>query len=141
MARPETIAEVKSRQETIGSLDVSKFSTTPALLKHYTALVEALEKMGGECEASYANVTLKRPKTKEELELQLATDQREWDRIRKLYYQAVKCDPEDEPIREYQQESIKHWARGEGLPDPFDVFAANDPELAEIRKSLGMTNE
>lgn len=138
MARPETVEDVTTRQEQFATFQTDKISTMPALLKHYVALLEANEKLGGTTETGYNTVTLYRPKTKSELESQLRMDQNAWDSYQKLYFRAVKADAEDEPLREYEKDRVKEWAKAEGKPDPFDVFAANDPELAEIRKSLGM---
>jgi len=99
MARPATIQDVTDRMQYVAQFEIDKISVTSALLKAYTMFLEAIEKAGGEVEASYNNVRLHRPKTESELKQQLHLDQSAWDRYEKLYIVAVKADPEAEPMR------------------------------------------
>jgi hypothetical protein len=141
MARPEKISEVTERHERFALFYTENFATEPAVLKHYTAMLEAVQKFGGKVERQYTTVEMYIPKTQKQLQAQLETDQRTWDRHRDLYLRAVKADPEEEPVKEYERSYVQEWARKEHKPDPFDVFAANDPDLRDIRKSLGMNDD
>ena len=137
MSRPETIKDVKERMIDIGSLDLERIIVEPKLLKHYTAFIEELQKMGGEIEPRYGTtVQFRLVRNQKQKESQLSTEQYTWDDTQKEYRKAVKADPGD-PVQEYKKDRVKEWARAEGLPDPFDVFAANDEELQRIREDFG----
>lgn len=140
MSRPESLADIKhdDRFIRVASFEVDRVITSPMLLKHYNALLEQVQKLGGFANKSYASVELNIPKDKELLEQQLRNDQRRWDELQKYYNLAVVRGPGDTEIPEWRHNSIKEWAKEEGLPDPFDVFAANDPELAQICADLEM---
>ena len=138
MSRPENLADIKhdDRFIRVASFEVDRVITSPMLLKHYNALLEQVQKLGGFASKSYASVELSIPKDKELLEQQLRNDQYCWDELQKYYNLAVVRGPGDTEIPEWRHNSIKEWAKEEGLPDPFDVFAANDPELAQICADL-----
>ena len=137
MARPETIADVKDRFIRMGSIEFGKISMTPELLKPYTAFLEAVKKMGGHMEENYSGIEMFLPRTKKQLEDQLRSERYSWDNNEKYYKKALKAD-ESDPVEEWRRDGIREWATEEGLPNPFDVFAANDPELARIRAELGI---
>jgi len=138
MSRPESLADIKhdDRFIRVASFEVDRVITSPMLLKHYNALLEQVQKLGGFASKSYASVELNIPKDKELLEQQLRNDQYRWDELQKYYNLAVVRGPGDTEVPEWRHNSIKEWAKEEGLPDPFDVFAANDPELAQICADL-----
>lgn len=140
MSRPENLADIKhdDRFIRVASFEVDRVITSPMLLKHYNALLEQVQKLGGFASKSYASVELNIPKDKELLEQQLRNDQYRWDELQKYYNLAVVRGPGDTEVPEWRHNSIKEWAKEEGLPDPFDVFAANDPELAQICADLEM---
>jgi hypothetical protein len=141
MARPETIKDVKERMVEIGTIDLERIVTNPALLKPYTAFIEAVQKMNGTVETTYGSqVKMKLLRDQKQLEHQLSSEQYLWDDIQKRYNQAVRAD-ESNPVPEYFRNSVTEWAKAEGLPDPFDPFAANDPELRRIREELGFNDE
>ena len=141
MSRPESVKDVKDRMVQIGTMDLERIVTIPALLKHYTAFIEQLQKMYGEVEPSYGmNVKFSMVRDQKQLESQLASEQYMWDENKKDYEKALRADPSD-PVKEYAKDRIKEWAKEEGLPDPFDCFAANDPELRRIREELGMNED
>lgn len=138
MSRPETVKDVKERMIRVGSMDLERIVTVPAILKHYTALIEALQKMNGEIRTAYGmSVSFYLPCDEKQLLSQLSAEQYQWDDAEKEYRKALKADLSD-PVQEYKRDRIKEWAKEEGLPDPFDVFAANDPELQRIREEMGL---
>lgn len=138
MSRPEAIKDVKDRTIRVGSMDLERIVTVPAILKHYTALIEALQKIDGEIRTAYGmTVEFYLPRDEKQLLSQLSTDQYQWDDSEMEYRRALKADLNDS-VKEYKRDRIKEWAKEEGLPDPFDVFAANDPELQRIREEMGL---
>jgi hypothetical protein len=142
MARPESIKNIKTQDRfvRIAMFEIDKIISNSALLKHYTALLEAAQKIGGNAEKSYSTVDISIPKDQKQLEEQLKTDQYYWDDKQKLYNRALRANPTD-PIPEWQRSGLQAWAKDEGLPDPFDVFAANDPDIAAIRAEMGLDND
>lgn len=140
MARPESIKDIQEsdRFVRIALFEVEKIMTNATLLKHYTALLEVVQKMGGKAEKAYATIDVNIPKTDKELQTQLEYDQRTWDDRQKDYQLALNRGPSDDDFPEWKVSSIKRWAKDNDLPDPFDVFAANDPDLAALRADLGM---
>lgn len=143
MARPESIKDIKhdDRFVRIAMFEVDKIISNAPLLKHYTALLEAVQKVGGFAEKSYASVDVKIPKDDSQLADQLRHEQYVWDDMHKIYNLALNRGTNSDDIPEWRHNSIKTWAKEEGLPDPFDVFAANDPELAAMREELGMDDD
>lgn len=143
MARPESIKDIKDEDlyVRIAMFEVDKIISSAPLLKHYTALLEAVQKMGGLAEKAYSTVDVKIPKDKAQLEDQLRHDQYVWDDNQKYYNLALNRGSNSDDIPEWRHNSIKQWAKDNDLPDPFDVFAANDPELAELREELGFDDE
>lgn len=138
MSRPESIKDIKheDRFVRIAMFEVDKIINNAALLKHYTALLEAAQKLGGHAEKSYSTVDINIPKDEKELKQQLDSDQYRWDDMQKLYNLAVTRGENSDEIPEWRRNSLIQWAKNNDLPDPFDVFAANDPELDAIRKEL-----
>lgn len=143
MARPDSISDIKhaDRFTTVATFEIDKFIQNSTLLKHYTSLLEAINKSGGMAEKYYNTVKLQLPKDKQELEYQLASDQRTWDDMQEQYNLAVDRGPSSEDFPEWKRNNIISWAKRNELPDPFDVFAANDPELALIRADLNMEDD
>lgn len=140
MSRPKTIKDVKDRKEEIAVIYVDKLSTSPMLLKHYAALLETVQKFNGVAEVNYNSVKLFIPKDTNQLETQLRYEQSNWDNERALYDRALNRETvEDKPLREWEKDTVKRFAEQEHLPNPFDVFAANDPELDKMRQELGMS--
>lgn len=143
MARPESIKDIKDEDlyVRIAMFEVDKIISSAPLLKHYTALLEAVQKMGGLAEKSYSTVDVKILKDKAQLEDQLRHSQYVWDDNQKYYNLALNRGSNSDEIPEWRHNSIRQWAKDNDLPDPFDVFAANDPELAELREELGFDDE
>lgn len=142
MSRPESIKNIKEddRFVRIAMFEIDKIVASAPLLKHYTALLEAVQKVGGRADKSYNTVNIEIPKTPKELEYQLDLDQRSWDELQKFYNLALNRGPTDTDIPEWRRSSIKSWAKEEGLPDPFDVFAANNQDIQQIREDMGLEN-
>jgi hypothetical protein len=147
MARPVSINEIsdEDRYIEIAQIDAKLFLKHTALLKAYTAMVEAVEKNGGIVEdPSYGGVRFKMPKTKEELENQLRADQSNWDHNRRRYDQAVlRDDPDVKQLNEWEKDYVIQFAEREGLKNPYDPFVSDtfsDRELADIRATLGLEN-
>lgn len=143
MARPENHKDIKEsdRFVRIAMFEVDKIISNALLLKHYTALLEAAQKMGGHADKSYSTVDVNIPKDQAQLDYQLQCDQSVWDEMQKYYNLAVNRGPTCTDIPEWRRSGIQRWAKEEGLPDPFDVFAANDPELQQIREDLGLEDD
>lgn len=142
MSRPEDIKDIKKsdRFVRVAIFEIDKMVTDATLLKHYTALIEAVQKIGGNMEKNYNNVDVNIPKTRKELDYQLECDQRNWDEMQRLYNLALNRGPTDTDIPEWRRDSIKRWATDEGLPDPFDVFAANNEDIQQLRNDMGLDN-
>jgi len=140
MARPESIKDL-NEQDTfvrVATFEVDQIMCNALLLKHYTSLLEVVQKMGGKADKSYSTIEVSVPKSNKELRNQLEYDQRTWDSRLADYNLAVNRGPSDEDFPEWKRNNIVRWAKDNDMPDPFDVFAANDPELAAIRADLEM---
>lgn len=143
MARPESIKDItkENRFVRIAMFEVDKIIGNANLLKHYTALLEAAQKLGGYADKSYSTVDVKIPKDDAQLADQLRHDQYVWDDMEKLYNLAVNRGTNSDDVPEWRRNGLKNWAKENDLPDPFDVFAANDPELQQIREDLGLEGD
>ena len=138
MSRPETTNDVTDRFVRVAMFETEQIMTNAILLKHYTALLDAITKMGGHADKSYSSIDLNIPKDEKQLEAQLRNDQYRWDDMQKLYNVALKGDTVTDPVPEWRRNGIKDWAKEEGLPDPFDVFAANNEDIQKLRDELGL---
>jgi hypothetical protein len=141
MARPESIKDIPldERADVVASFYVDKISANPGLLKYYAGLLEVVQKAGGEVERSewcLQNVTLHMPKDAKQLAHQLKQMQSRWDTDKELYESAVIRDTTGRDFRDWERSNVERFAEKEGLPNPFDVFAANDDELDKIRAEL-----
>jgi hypothetical protein len=142
MARPESHKDIsdENRFTRVAMFEIDKIISNANLLKHYTGILEAVHKMGGKSEKSYNSIDLDIPKNSKQLDEQLKTDQYHWDDLEKLYRKALAGDSVD-PIPEWRRSTLKEWAQNEGLPDPFDVFAANNEDIQELRREMGLEND
>ena len=139
MARPESIKDIKqdNRFVRVALFESDKIIANPLLLKHYTALLEAAQKLGGHADkSSYGTVEIYIRKNNRELEEQLKSDQYYWDENQKFYNLAVLRGENSDDVPEWRRSGIIAWAKENDLPNPFDVFAANDDELDAIRQEL-----
>jgi hypothetical protein len=143
MARPKHITDIKpeNRFIRIAMVEFTNIAASPALVKAYAALLDAAEKAGGHGDAKYNTVDINIPKTKDQLENQLKEDQRVWDSRQRSYNIAVLAKEDAEPLKEWEKDYVREWAEKEGLPNPFDVFAANNEELKKVREELELIND
>lgn len=122
MARPNNITQVTERHNVIAAVEMDQIMTKPGLLKAYTALVEAAEKLGGGGFKRYGNtVEVKIIKNGEQLADQLASDQASWDYKMESYQKAAR----GEFIESYRRSGIKEFASDEGLELPEFVEEEN----------------
>ena len=124
MPRPSSIIDIDPDPVEFGSIELSKISTDPALLKGYTSFIEGAQKAGVTIEAgSYGAVKFFRPPNAAELAHQLQSAQSRWDMSKKYYEQlATVGDVEYNYHRDYAQE----YAESEGLPFPPAVEPISD---------------
>lgn len=143
MARPESIKDIKREDSfiRIAMFETDKIIGNPVFLKHYTVMLESVNKIGGHADKSYATVELYIPKNDKELAEQLRHDQYYWDEMQKFYNLALNRGPDSDDVPEWRRNSVIQWAKDNDLPNPFDVFAANDPELKKIRDDLGLEDD
>lgn len=116
MPRPLSISDIEPENVEFGSIELSKISTDPLLLKGYTAFMEGAQKAGVTIEAgNYGAVRFFRPANAAELQSQLERAQARWDNSKKYYEQLASVgDVEYSYHRDYAQE----YAQSEGLPWP-----------------------
>jgi hypothetical protein len=123
MARPENFSDIKDRTLRVATFEVDKLTALPALLKHYVALVESVQKMGGEVNTSYGStVEVTIPKNPTQLKETFEREQREWDRQEELYAAVLR----GEVLKSYQEYGVTEWAKNEGHPKP--VFNKEDED-------------
>lgn len=139
MARPEKTSEVTERYNRIATYELAFMMTQPALMKAYTAMCEAAQKMGGRVRSTGTSVTVEVLKTGEQLRTELEYEQRQWDRMEDSYQVAFNRDPDDlGAASEWDKERIQNWAEANGKPDPWAIALHDDPELDAMRTELGM---
>lgn len=145
MARPESINDIPmdERTDLFAQFYLDKISASPLLLKYYAQLLGELEKVGGSItrsDWSLENVSLYVNKDSAQLKYMLKQLQERWDRRQESYNNAVLRDGVED-LKEWQRDDIRKWAEEEGLPDPFDPFAATNDELIQIRRDLQMSDD
>ena len=124
--KPQNVNQVQDRTERIATFDLDKINAIPALLKHYVALIETAQKMGGEVNTTYgSNVEVFIPKNRKQLEARLEYEQREWDRQADLYAKVRS----GEVIKSYYESGVTEWAKNEGLDAPEFVKEDEDAEV------------
>jgi hypothetical protein len=119
MARPESTRDIELDVIEFASIELKKIATDPALLKGYTAFVEAATKAGATVtDTPYSGVSFTRPPFQSEQQKQLQIEQERWDYGKKLYdtYAAVG-DLENN----YERNRAEEWAKSEDLPWPPEV--------------------
>ena len=110
MARPNSTADVTSRSIEIAGVEVGLLASSPSLLKAFAVFAESVEKAGGMVEKSYGSrVSLLLPKTEEQLEETLRSDQWSWDHAQKLYNRAQN----GEVLRDYERRTVEQWCENE----------------------------
>jgi len=115
MSRPETISEVSDRYINFASFDLNLILGNPKLLKAYTALIEQVQAAHGKVAETYgSHVEVRLLRTEKQLQDQLRTDQYTWDDKQKAYAKMLA----GEDVPDYRHNSIREWAKENGLPDP-----------------------
>ena len=125
MARPETVRDVERKTIQIATFEVAELTALPALMRCYVALVETVQKMGGEIQKNYSSVMVHIPKDNEQLAEQLKSEQANWDRNADLYELVLA----GKPIKSYQEYSLTEWAKKEGLGEPEFVKEDEDASV------------
>lgn len=138
MSRPETTNDVTDRFVRVAMFETEQIMTNAILLKHYTALLDAITKMGGHADKSYSSIDLNIPKDEKQLEAQLRNDQYRWDDMQQSYNKVLAGADPTEPVPDWKRKSIQNWAKENDLPDPFDVFVANNEDIQKLRDELGL---
>jgi hypothetical protein len=131
MARPESLEDIEMENVEFANIEVDKITLDPALLKGYTAFLEAATRAGAEVDSSaYRGVRFLRYPNMAEQEEQLRRAQARWDEGKKYYeHLAGVGDVEYNWHRGVAEE----WAAREGMPFPpdHDPIAAIDVVIRE----------
>lgn len=115
MSRPETIQDIDEKNVDFATVELGLIATDPALMKGYTAFIDAVQKGGAEARSEYNRVVLSRRPSTEELKDQLRVAQATWDEHKK-HYETLRDVGETE--YEFQRNQAERWAESEGLPFP-----------------------
>jgi threonine aldolase len=117
MARPETLDDIETSRIEFGTIDLSKIGTDAALLKGYTALLEAIGKTpGAEVAQPYSStMTFTRLPNAAEQAAQLKRAQEAWDESKKQYEKYAAVGSLEYTHLENMAEG---YAKSEGLPYP-----------------------
>ena len=115
MARPETVADIELKDIEFGNIEVDKIMLDPALLKGFTAFLEAATKAGAAVSKSYRTVQFLRYPTEDEQDEQLSSAQNTWDYGKKQYdilASVGECESS------WDHNRAQDWATAEGMPFP-----------------------
>lgn len=131
MSRPEFIEDIELENIEFAAIEVDKISLDPALLKGYTAFLEAATKAGAEIDSSgYRGVRFLRFPNESEQRSQLITAQNRWDEGKRNYEHLASVG---ETEYSWQRSSAESWAKAEGMPFPpeHDPIAAIDAVIRD----------
>lgn len=121
MARPDSTRDIELDDVEFATIELKKIATDPALLKGYTAFVEAATKAGATVtDTPYSGVAFTRRPSQSEAQAQLRVEQDRWDDGEKNYNTLATVGSTE---YSYQTSSAERWATAEGMPFP--------PELEE----------
>lgn len=124
MARPESVDDIELADIEFANIEVDKITLDPALLKGYTAFLEAATKAGAATNKSgYRGVQFLRYPTEDEQEAQLRTAQSTWDYGKKQYdilASVGKCE------HSWDETRAQDWAKDEGMPFPPECAPISD---------------
>lgn len=135
MARPENIYDIELSQVEFAHISIDKISTDAALLKGYTAFVEAATKAGATVDPTdYRGVTFFRSPNLKEQESQLLSAQNSWDYGQKLYDTLAAVG---ELERSWEADTAKKWAAENDMPfppehEPISDFHATIAAIDEV---------
>lgn len=135
MARPTYIADIELENVEFAAIEVDKINLDPALLKGYTAFLEAVTKAGVTVDAGgYRGVRFFRYPTLAEQESQLITAQATWDSGQRQYdilASVGECE------HSWDRDRAESWAKAEGMPfppacEPISDFHATIAAIDEV---------
>lgn len=119
MARPETTRDIELDDVEFATIELKKIATDPALLKGYTAFVEAATKAGATVtDTPYSGVAFTRRPSQAEAQFQLRTEQDRWDEGKKQYEQMAAVGDVEYT---WQRSQAERWAEREEMPFPPEV--------------------
>jgi hypothetical protein len=119
MARPETTRDIDVKAVEFGNINFNQIATDPALLKGYTAFIEAVAKAGATVEMHpYSGAQFSRPASQAEALAQLQSAQDRWDEGERNY-ETLRTVGDVE--YNWQRNQAQSWAEAENLPWPPDV--------------------
>lgn len=119
MARPVRITDIELETVEFATIDISKISISPNLLKGYAAFLEMATKAGATVDNSgYRGAVFSRQPDLAEQRQQLSMAQSRWDSYKNYYeqYQSVGHNEHS-----FQTDLAENWAKKEGLPWPPEV--------------------
>ena len=124
MARPEFIADIELDGIEFATIEVDKITLDPALLKGYTAFLEAAVKGGASTDQSgYRGVRFTRFPNDSEQQTQLRSAQSRWDEGQKQYNILASIG---ECERSWDRDRAEEWAKEEAMPFPPVVEPISD---------------
>jgi hypothetical protein len=135
MARPESISDIELENIEFANIEVDKITLDSALLKGYTAFLEATTKVGAIIDKStYRGVSFMRRPTLSEMESQLRTAQSSWDDGKRCYEILASVG---ETEYSYQRSQAQTWAEKENMPfppehEPISDFHATIKAIDEV---------
>jgi hypothetical protein len=114
------VSDVKTRYNDLATVYLDDIMARPALMRAYTGLIEAAEKAGGRVTKLYSTaVKIEIPKSHQQMQAQLESEQHGWDRMDAKYEAAVE-NPDIERS-DWERREISQWADDEDRDDPFEV--------------------
>lgn len=146
MARPKThndLSDYDRQGTTLGDFHLTEFATNPAAIEAYAAFLKATGKDGAVAKVEHGHSTVRRPKTKAELDEALATKQRGWDTADKRYREVSEAIEGDtlqdlaNPWRDYEAYGLRTHAEEEGYQVLALIDADGDTRKA-VRQALGV---
>ena len=118
MARPESTRDIEINDIEFGRIDFNQIATDAALLKGYTAFLEAVSKAGATVDMRYSGAHFSRCPSQAEMRDQLETAQNRWDEGKKQYEMLASVG---EVEYSWQRSQAETWAKGEDMPFPPEV--------------------
>ena len=116
MARPKTTRDIEIKKVKFGEVDFNQIATDAALLKGYTAFLDAVSKAGADVDQTpYSGVHFYRTPSQTEMQDQLRSAQNVWDEGQKYYEHLATIGDTEYP---WQRNSAQRWAEAEELPFP-----------------------
>lgn len=118
MARPASTKDIEIAKVDFGTLNLDMIALDPALLKGYTAFIEAVVKAGAVMTKGYGGTAFSRHPSQAEMQEQLKDAQQRWDEGSKQYNILASVG---EVEYSYLRDVARRWAEAEDLPFPPEV--------------------